>query len=225
MTFVQSRYITHSSKNIQPSFLSLPREIRDLIYEFSLSAPPKLVPYDHQSGGKPPGLALISVSKAIREEALPILFGTNTCYVTTRAARFAMAIVERRKLGLSCDTSAPQLNNAGATIFHKYGHLFHSVVLTFRQRFYARRPACDDLCAALPEGIFMSQIIALMPNLQSLVLHVGSCHYESRRCCRISMLGQIFDVHRLSSPLVQNCGGAFAAYADEGGGRSDQEMA
>ena len=39
-----------------------------------------------------------------------------------------------------------------------------------------------------------------MPNLQSLVLDVRSCHCESRRC-RIPILEKVLDVYRLSSPL------------------------
>jgi hypothetical protein len=103
----------------------LPLELRNSIYEHSLVFSYRVRPFlkqDFRSSARyrqyrePPFLGLLSGSKAIREECLPILIGSNTWYLPNRAVNFPTTI------------STIELSRT-RTIFSAYGHLFRSVIL------------------------------------------------------------------------------------------------
>lgn len=64
------------------SFERLPPEIREMIYKFCLCVEGTVIPYpddlDRLDKRCLPAVALLAVSRSIREEALPVLFGMNT---------------------------------------------------------------------------------------------------------------------------------------------------
>jgi len=65
----------------------LPLEIRVMIYEACLCVEGSLVPYPdplmlYRRRARPPGLALLGTSQAIRHEGLPIFFAKNTWGIT-----------------------------------------------------------------------------------------------------------------------------------------------
>jgi len=194
------------------TFQKFPREIRDIIYEYSLSVKHALVPYNpkYNRSHITPAIALLSVSKAIRQEALPILIGCNSWVVSD----YLNDVVAKENTGRSdyCGVSSKPLRKGvlESTIFYKYRNLFRSIQLDFCDHHWLRHH-CSGLRGtlnlepqdqdpahvayreiAVARGMIQDQAVAMMPNLETLVVDVGLWICPFLRC-RIRFLRPIFE--------------------------------
>lgn len=64
-----------------PHFMKLPREIRDMIYEYAVGTNHVIYPYHYEPPSnlhlqkRPFSIGLLSASKTIRAEAIPVFYG------------------------------------------------------------------------------------------------------------------------------------------------------
>lgn len=79
----------------RPTFLGLPREVRDMILELCLCVSGYITPYAEENfirhdGGatRTPAVAVLVVNKQVRNEALPILYGKNKWRMTGHDLRW-----------------------------------------------------------------------------------------------------------------------------------------
>lgn len=207
-----------------PTFLSLPREVRDIIYEYCLSVPHVLIPY--RSAEAPrykddfPPLGLLSVSKTVRQEALPVLFRSNIWYISDDLNdRFNKEGTAKRKYRRVDSHPLPK-HALESTIFYKYRHFFRSVVLEFCNHSWLKRiPGVLPWLAypppprytgghmvyvkiAIARWKLQEHIRAMMPNLKELGLDTRHCSCPPR-CCRMGMLGLIFE-HLLRTTIARD---------------------
>ena len=102
-----------------PSFESMPREIRDMIYQFCLCVEDVLDPYPgiHEGGysvkAAKPTVTLLALNKKIRGEALPILFSQNTWKFTGEDAVLSES-------GAASVTASDREESKG-TLWRRYG--------------------------------------------------------------------------------------------------------
>lgn len=156
--------------------MDLPREIRDLIYGFAVGTHQVLYPYQHKwtfwfhrHWARPASINLLLVSKAIREEALPIFYRDNI-----------WVLPDRLSLGRN------------HVIFDKYGHLMRSIVLPFD-----RHPSCgintmtfDGIQTNIvPERQTKDYLLRLIPNVRTLIVDIPPC---SCTCSEAETLNKIF---------------------------------
>jgi len=209
------------------SLFTLPRELRDSIYEYGLIFPYQVRPFlirdfraspSNRQYRERPSLGLLSVSKAIREECLPILIGRNTWYLPNR-------MVEIPTTNFDEVEAFP-----ARTIFSAYGHLFLSVVLAlphyhhknyvaavarhYKTTATGTRGSCYFLEDAILENIIADwqskhQLIASMPNLRMIHINFDICYYTCSRA-RIPTLQRLLEtltecpVAKDVTVLVQN---------------------
>lgn len=190
------------------SFLDLPPEVREMIYGYGLPHPqppgPYNCPYYHISttGGlifqpqqqgysslrgqpPPPALGLLSTSKAIRQECLPVLFRTNTWHLP-------------KSIHVDLHTS----------LVYKYGQFIRSAILDFdgghpvppvrriiptQQRLVLTRDTfglTSHICPSqqsssatpdnptmsgsetIPEATLKDMMLEMMPKLQTLTISI-----------------------------------------------------
>jgi len=196
------------------TFHKFPREIRDIIYEYSLSVSHTLIPYNplynHQHRADNPAIALLSVSKSIRQEALPILIHCNSWFMTDhlneKAARENTGRSDYRRVS---SKTLPR-NALESTMFYKYRGLFRSIELDFSHHHWLRHD-CPSLRwarnlelhnqdaahlayleIAVARWTIQDHILAIMPNLEELVLDVSDCSCPFNGC-RMRVLRLIFE--------------------------------
>ncbi|KAL8822925.1 MAG: hypothetical protein Q9191_006349 [Dirinaria sp. TL-2023a] len=110
------------------TFLKLPREIRDMIYDYCLVVNGHIVPYkencerdtDQDYTGEKPAVGLLAVNKAIRDEAAPTFYGKNIWRITSQAD----------KLG---DDGSTFSNPDSKTIWTIHAALFRHVIVHAHQ--------------------------------------------------------------------------------------------
>ncbi|GAB7365661.1 hypothetical protein MBLNU230_g7002t1 [Neophaeotheca triangularis] len=83
---------TAARKPTSPTLLSIPPELRALIFEFALTASHPLVafrldPYQRDSYTEATQPTLTKVNRQVREEALPIFYGSNTFVLHTNSTK------------------------------------------------------------------------------------------------------------------------------------------
>lgn len=117
-------------------FMSLPREIRDMIYAEALCVDGNIVldrnrsERDGDHKGPPPTLALLSVNKQIRTEGLLVLFRANTWRITTNTP----LLPTRRKCeSLSDEEYHVFKQRHEETICSVYGRYFREIVIDVRE--------------------------------------------------------------------------------------------
>jgi hypothetical protein len=200
------------------TFHKFPREIRDIIYQYSLSVPHTLIPYNppynHQHRADNPAIALLSVNKAVRQEALPILIRCNSWFISDHlnevAAKDNTGSSDYRRVS----TKPLPRNALESTMFYKYRDLFRSIELDFSNHHWLMYD-CPSLRwaqtlelhnqdaahmayleIAVARWTIQNRVLAMMPNLEELVLDIQDCSCPgscSSGCCRMRVLRLIFE--------------------------------
>jgi len=191
-----------------------PREIRDIIYEYSLSVPHTLIPYNpiynrqHQADN--PAIALLSVSKDVRQEALPILIRCNRWFIPDHLNEIAAKENNGRSDYRRVSTKPLPRNALESTMFYKYRDLFRSIELDFSNHHWLRYDCpclrwarnlefhnqdaahMAYLEIAVARWKIQDHVVAIMPNLEELVLDISDCLCPFM-CCRPRVLRLIFE--------------------------------
>jgi len=108
-------------------FEKFPREIRDMIYGLCLCVDGILIPYpesldteeERTAKGHKPVVALLTLNKQIRDEALPILFGKNTWSIPAK------------EVDLAEDDASSLDNEKVDTLWYRYGSHIQKVDLKY----------------------------------------------------------------------------------------------
>lgn len=119
-------------------FLSLPREIRDMIYENALNLPYlhahnlELDSFWTQQSGSPPSRGLLLANKQIRDEFLD-LGKIKKCLHLLRHRKIWRSLTKTSytRYGFK---ALRRVTAGGTTVYQQHGHLVHSVSLDFPRR-------------------------------------------------------------------------------------------
>ncbi len=173
-----------------PHFLKLPREIRDMIYDYCLLVQGEIIPYptyyEKEEIGRPlpqkPDIALLQVNKQIRAEAADMLYGQHVwrlSYNSTEDSMWNSSTEFIRKVVVNFDAqdlvssaliTMTRLENGqeGAPLT-KFGDVCHNAG-----------------CVELVEKIWSWKIgmIAKMTKLTDLTLDFTNCSCP-HGCCRL----------------------------------------
>ena len=181
-------------------FMEFPREVRDMVYGFSLCVDGILAPYrekykiDGDYDGPPPTVALLATNKQIRDEALPVLFGKNTWRVSSKAT----ALSERCYRDPTGDpNSAPDPDydhktDPGhyclfETIFARFNDHFRNVTLDYNFQeadddramsvANVHRPSSTSSAQERIDKLHHAGIERLLKRWEAMWTYVGSMHY------------------------------------------------
>lgn len=180
------------------TLLTLPREIRDIIYSYSLVVSEiLLIPGDahfdsSSSQVDSPATGLLTVSKAIRDETLPIILNSNTWRITYTILKAS----NKRQADLAPQDTNPHnrpiytvlKRSSVAPFLESYGHMMRHVVLNinFRReldftpswmehtrprRYLTKKEShARRVMGVLPSVDSINKALGLMQNLRTLAL-------------------------------------------------------
>ena len=192
-------------------FLSLPREIRNMVYEMALVVDKVLIPYDeHYALEKQdlrfrkalPTVALLGVSKLVQLEAVEYLYSRNTWRISSTAPTL-FTLPGRENLW----TLRAQYFKHVVTVFDLRdvnGEDLHAQLCSSRRYLPELNPEkrmkdAHSMGEMFMNGSWYTKIDSLtnMPNLESLSVDVSrlACHVG---CCREAKLWDLLELFVLS---------------------------
>ena len=197
------------------TFMDLPLEVRNMIYEYCLVKNSILVPFEEFYPLRPedlafrkdlPSVALLRVNKSIEAETAPILYGKNVWRVSVKVTYFT-------------PPSYPPTAGPISSLWEHRGPLFRKVILVFDQRDVNFHEVMNDTLVTTYYSQFSTSeqrrnrmhlniksnvkfywgvkfdFVYHMTNIRSLTLDVehAFCHVG---CCRTKALQWMLDMFR-----------------------------